>query len=221
MQYLPTAQYVEKYNKDYYMKIRLENINDYIEVENLTREAFWNLYRPGCFEHFVLHNLRKSDCFIPELDYVIEENGKIIAHIVYAKAYVKSDNGETFEVGIFGPVSVLPELQGKGYGSKLIQFTLNKAKETGIPLILICGNPAYYPRFGFESASRHGIYYEGLDKSEEAPFFMVKVIDEEASKKIVGTYSDPECYQVSEEETDEFDKNFPLKVKEKREGQLV
>lgn len=97
---------------------------------------------------------------------------------------------------------------------------MEKATEMGIPLILICGNPDYYHRFGFESASRYGIFYEGMDKTEESPFFMIKVLDAEKSKDIKGVYSDPECYQVKDEDMEQFDKRFPPKVKEIREGQL-
>ena len=157
--------------------IRLEQEEDYREVENLTREAFWNVYRPGCTEHLVLHNLRKEACFVPELDYVIEDDGKIIAHIAYAKGSLKTEDGRTETSLLFGPVSVLPEYQGRGYGSKLIQFTLEKARELGYPAVVITGNPAYYSRFGFEPAAKHGIYLHGMDKSQEAPFFLVKILD--------------------------------------------
>ncbi len=108
------------------MNIRLEKEEDYFEVEKLTREAFWNVYRPGCFEHLVIHKLRNDECFVKDLDYVIEEDGKIIANIVYAKAKIKLETGESREILIFGPVSVLPKYQNKGYGEKLIQYTIYK-----------------------------------------------------------------------------------------------
>lgn len=197
------------------MQIRLEKEQDYKEVENLTREAFWNVYRPGCFEHYVIHKLREDAAFLPELDYCAEENGKIIANIVYAKAKV-----DDFDVITFGPVSVLPEYQGKGCGAKLIRYTLEKAAAMGYPLVLITGNPDYYKKFGFESASKYGIFYEGMDRNEESPFFMVKILDAEKAKGLTGTYADPAVYQTDEKEVDEFDKIFPPKVKEVREGQL-
>jgi predicted N-acetyltransferase YhbS len=202
------------------MKIRLEEEKDYYEVENLTREAFWNLYRPGCFEHLVVHNLRKDKSFIKELDYVIEEDEKVIANIMYAKGNLTLDNGKTEDILIFGPVSVGPAYQKKGYGSEIINFTLNKAKEFGYPAVLITGNPEYYKKFGFVSASKYEIYYGEMDKSEEAPFFMIKVLDSSKIDNLKGTYKDPDCYNVDAKELEEFDKNFPPKVKEKREGQL-
>lgn len=202
------------------MKIRLENKNDYFEVENLTREAFWNVYRPGCFEHLVVHNLRKDKCFVKELDYVIEEKGKIIANIVYAKGNLKLENGNSKEILLFGPVSVLPEYQKQGYGKKIIQYTMQKAKELGFNEIVITGNPEYYRKYGFESASKYNIFYEGMDKSEELPFFMICILNRKKFNHTEGFYSDPECYNVDERELEEFDKKFPFKIKERREGQL-
>ena len=202
------------------MIIRLEEEKDYFEVENLTREAFWNVYRPGCFEHLVIHNLRKDKCFVKDLDYVLELNNQLIANIVYAKGNLKLDNGTNRDVLIFGPVSVLPEYQKKGYGEQLINFTMNKAKELGYNEIIITGNETYYKKYGFESCSIYNIYYEGLDKTLEYPFFMINIFDKSKFNINGATYSDPFCYNINENELKEFDKKFPNKIKEKREGQL-
>lgn len=201
------------------MKIRLEEEKDYFEVENLTREAFWNVYRPGCFEHLVIHKLRDDVSFVKELDYVIEENSKIIANIVYANGTITLSDGSKKDTLIFGPVSVLPEYQRKGYAKKIINYTLELAKEMGYSSVLITGKPDYYKKYGFESASKYEIYYEGMPKEDEAPFFMIKVLDE--SKLVKGIYSDPIIYNIDENELEEFDKQFPTKIKEKREDQLV
>lgn len=204
------------------MVIRLENEKDYYEVENLTREAFWNVYRPGCFEHFVIHKLRNEKYFVKELDFVLENDGKIIANIVYAKGKIKTDDGEEREVLLFGPVSVLPSFQKQGYGQKLIEFSIEKAKRLGYEAIVITGNPDYYKKYGFESCSKYGIYYDGMDKMEEAPFFMIKILDESKIKGLSGVYTDPDCYlQIDEKELEEFDKLFSFKKKEKLLGQLV
>ena len=202
------------------MIIRLEEEKDYFETENLTREAFWNLYREGCFEHLIIHNLRKDKSFVKELDYCIEIDNKIIANIVYAKGKLKLENGNIREILIFGPVSVLPEYQKKGYGEKLINYTIEKAKELGFDAIVIMGNPNYYKKFGFESCSKYKIYYEGLDKNEEAPFFMIKILNDNNIENLKGIYSDPDCYKADEKELEEFDKKFPFKIKEKIEGQI-
>lgn len=193
--------------------IRLEEEKDYREVENLIREAFWNVYQPGCMEHFIMHCLRKDACFVPELDYIIEEDGKILAQIAYAKGTLKKENGEEVPMLLFGPVGVLPECQKKGYGKQLIEYTLKKAKELHYPAVVITGSPEYYHRFGFESASKHGIYYNGMDKTEEFPFFMVKLLDEEKAGGLKGVYFDPACYFVKDEDVERFDKEFPEKVK--------
>ena len=202
------------------MIIRLEEEKDYFETENLTREAFWNVYREGCFEHLIIHNLRKDKSFVKELDYCIEIDNKIIANIVYAKGKLKLENGNIREILIFGPVSVLPEYQKKGYGEKLINYTIEKAKELGFDAIVIMGNPNYYKKFGFESCSKYKIYYEGIDKKEEAPFFMIKILNDNNIENLKGIYSDPDCYKADEKELEEFDKKFPFKIKEKIEGQI-
>lgn len=202
------------------MIIRKETEKDYFEVENLTREAFWNVYRPGCTEHLVLHNLRNDKCFVKDLDYVIEKDGKIIANIVYALAKIVDGESEK-EVLIFGPVSVSPEYQKQGYGEKIINFTLEKAKDLGYPAVIITGSPDYYGRFGFESCSSYGIYYEGLPKDNPAPFFMIKILDENKAKLLKGVYADPSCYTVDEKALEKFDGQFPPKIKEVKEGQLL
>lgn len=201
------------------MNIRLEETKDYFEVENLTREAFWNIYRPGCFEHLVINNLRNDESFVKELDYIIEKDNQIIANIVYVNGTLKQSNGFQRKVLTFGPVSVLPKYQKQGYGEKLINYTINKAKLLGYDAIIITGNPDYYQKYGFVSASKYEIYYEGMEK-EETPFFMIKILDENKVKELKGIYSDPKCYNIDELKLLEFDKLFPKKQKEKRENQL-
>jgi len=200
------------------MIIRLEKETDYQETENLTREAFWNVYRPGCFEHYLLHQLRQEKCFIPELNYVIEEDHKIIAHIAYAKGTLVKSDGTTADSVLFGPVSVRPDYQKKGYGSALIAYTLNEAAKMGIPTVVITGNPQYYQRFGFEPAMRHGIQLAGA--RTDFPFFMVKILDDKKAKTFTGIHHDPACYDVDEKEVDSFDSRFPKKEKKILPGQL-
>ena len=191
--------------------IRLEEPKDYREVEHLTREAFWNKYRPGCMEHYVLHCYRSRPEFVKELDYVVEEAGKIVAHIMYSYAQITGDDGRTVPILIFGPVSVLPEEQGKSYGSRLIRHTLDLAEKMGCGAVAITGDPGYYHRFGFVSGSRLGIYYDGVPRSEEAPFFMVKELKEGFLRDITGVYRDPEGYCVEDAAVDAFDADFPTK----------
>ena len=121
--------------------IRNEKENDYRAVEELVREAFWNLFVPGCHEHFILHNLRSSSDFIPELDFVAEKGGKIIGQIAYSHGIIECKQGEEKEVISFGPVSVLPAFQKQGIGSALIIHTINLARDMGYPAICIYGDP--------------------------------------------------------------------------------
>lgn len=200
------------------MMIRNEEVKDYFEVENLIREAFWNVYRPGCFEHYLVHKLRDDKVFVKELDYVIEEDGKIVASIFYAKGSVIDSNNTIHEALLFGPVGVLPEYQKKGYGEKLINYTMNRAKEFGYNYILITGNPNYYKKYGFVKATDYGISYDGMEG--DTPFFMIKVLNDNGDIP-KGVYREPDCYlNIDEEELESYDKLFPAKVKERRKGQL-
>lgn len=74
--------------------IHLETKEDYRQVENLTREAFWNVYRPGCTEHYVLHCYRGDPAFVPELDFVMELGGKMIGQIIYVRSEIECDDGK-------------------------------------------------------------------------------------------------------------------------------
>ncbi|RAP47219.1 MAG: GNAT family N-acetyltransferase [Methanosphaera sp. rholeuAM6] len=199
------------------MDIRLEQRTDYKEVELLIREAFWNIYRPGCYEHFIVHNLRYDSSFINQLDYIIEEDERIIAHIAYSSnKLITDENTET--VVTLGPICVHPDYQKQGYARKLMEHTLNLAQEMGIPYVFVVGIENFYSKFGFEDASKYGIQYNDL--TGDTPFFMVKVFDDEKIKSINGVYKDNELFKVDKEELDKFDEKFPPKQKEKHEGQL-
>ena len=139
------------------MNIRLETPADYSTVEQITREAFWNHHVPGCDEHYLAHVLRKAECFLPELDFIAEQNGTLVGNIMYTKAKIVGDDGAEYPVLSFGPISVMPEFQGRGVGGKLILHTLSLAKEMGHTAVLIYGDPDYYGRFGFVSAEQYRI----------------------------------------------------------------
>jgi predicted N-acetyltransferase YhbS len=189
--------------------LKPEEEKDYNAVENLTREAFWNIYRPGCDEHLLIHNMRKVKEFIKELDYVAIVNDEIAGNIVYAKAKVVDTNRE-YDVLTFGPVSVLPSYQKKGIGRKLIEYTIEKSKEMGFNAIIIYGNPKYYEKFGFKSSSEYkitdmkGNYNEALMALELHP---------KALENINGKFFEGEIYKVDKEELETFEKHFPYKEK--------
>ena len=195
------------------MELRLENEKDYFEVENLTREAFWDVYRPGCSEHLVLNKLRQADSFIKDLDYVLIEDGKIVGNIVYTKMFTGTERKMSDEVIAFGPISVHPDFQKKGLGKKLIEYTLDKAKCLGYKAVLITGDNNYYNPLGFESACRYHVYLPGTSEDDEAVFFMAKELEEGYLGNNNGIYDFDICFNVSAEELEIFDRKFPEKAK--------
>ena len=202
------------------IKIRLEKKEEYREVENLVREAFWNVYRPGCLEHFVLNRLRNNPDFIAELDYVMELNGKLIGQIVFMKAVLKADDGRDIPIVTMGPICITPELKRKGYGKVLLDYSLDKAARMGFGAVCIEGNIDFYGKSGFTYANEFGIRYHGLPEDEDASFFLCKELTPGYLDGIAGEYETPAGYFVDEAEADEFDKGFPYKRKLKQPGQL-
>lgn len=198
--------------------IRKIEERDYKEVEVLTREAFWNIYRPGCSEHLILHNIHEDKKSIQQLELIAEYGHKIVGHIVYTKGNMEGVDNEKFVA--FGPISILPEFQNKDIGSKLIKISLQKAKRLGFSAVFITGNEKYYSRFGFESASKYGIYLEGIPVEDQAPFFMVRCLKEDALSSVSGYFAFDSCYNIDEKELEEFDNGFEEKKKEVRDGQL-
>lgn len=194
------------------MEIRLENENDYREVEELVRDSFWNVYRPGAFEHYIVHHLRDDDSFIRRLAYVVETDNKIIGHINYSTGFIDY-GGDKIDAVVLGPVSVDKKHQNNCVGSKLISFTLSLAESRKIPFVLVIGDENYYHRFGFESASNYGIFLEGTDTSDECPFFMINVFDESVLRNDLGIFHNPQVFDVDEKEVDEFDRQFEFKEK--------
>lgn len=202
------------------IKIRLEKKEEYREVENLVRESFWNVYRPGCLEHFVLNQLRNNPDFIAELDYVMELNGKLIGQIVFMKAVIKADDGSNIPIVTMGPICITPELKRRGYGKVLLDYSLDKATKMGFGAVCFEGNIDFYGKSGFTYASEFGIRYHGLPEDEDASFFLCKELTPGYLDGITGEYETPTGYFVDEAEADEFDKGFPYKEKLKQPGQL-
>ena len=200
--------------------IRNERPSEYREVENLVRESFWNVYRPGCLEHYVLHCLRKDPAFIPELDFVMEVDGKLIGQCIYMHATIQADDGRTIPIVTMGPIGILPEYKRQGYGKALLDYSLDKAAEMGFGAICFEGNIAFYGKSGFTYASDFGIRYHGLPEGEDASFFLCKELIPGFLDGITGVYATPAGYYVDENECEVFDKDFPPKEKLKLPGQL-
>lgn len=200
--------------------IRNEQPQDYKQVENLTREAFWNVYRPGCVEHYVLHCLRSDRDFVPTLDFVMELDGRLIGQVVYVRSKIECTDGREVPIMTFGPISIAPEFKRKGYGKILLDYSMQKAKEEGAGALAITGNIDFYGKSGFVPAKTKGVRYAD---DPDADYFLIKELQDGFLDGIDGTYRDPECYFVAEKAPEEFevyDATFPPKEKLSLPGQL-
>ena len=208
------------------MIIRLEQTKDYYEVENLTREAFWNVYRPGCTEHYVLNQYRSNPDFILELDFVMEEDDRIIGHIMFSHAELALPDGTRKPSWTFGPISIHPDYKRKGYGLQLLQYALEKAREMGVGFLCMEGNIDFYKHAGFGLACRLGIHYHDMPHEEEVPFFLAQELIPgwlKANGIVEATYCPPKGYFVADEHPEAFEAyeaTFPPKEKLRLPGQL-
>jgi len=206
-------------NKNDYI-IRLERKEEYREVENLVRESFWNVYRPGCLEHYLLNQLRNDEAFVPELDFVMERDGRLIGQNVFMRTVIKADDGRDIPIMTMGPICISPEFKRQGYGKILLDFSLEKAAELGCGAVCFEGNIEFYGKSGFTYASEFGIRYNDMSENEDTSFFLCKELIPNYLNGVTGKYITPQGYYVSEQETEEFDKLFPYKEKLKLPGQL-
>ena len=203
--------------------IRPENKEEYREVENLVRESFWNIYCPGCREHYVLKMLRDDPDFVRELDFVMEKDGKLIGQNIFVRAKISADDGRDIPILTMGPICITPELKRRGYGKKLLDYSLEKAAELGYGAVCFEGNILFYGESGFKYASEFGIRYHGLPEGEDASFFLCKELIPGYLNGITGEYATPEGYFVCEKYPEDFEKyesEFPYKEKLKLPGQI-
>lgn len=200
--------------------IHLEEKSDYRAVENLTREAFWNVYRPGCMEHYVLHCYRNDPAFVPELDFVMELDGELIGQVIYVRSEINCDDGRKIPIMTFGPISIAPAFKRQGYGKLLLDYSMNQAEKLGAGALAITGNIDFYGKSGFVPAKTKEIRYAD---DPEADYFLIKELKQGFLNGISGTYKDPEGYFVCEKNPEAFEKyeaTFPAKQKLKLLGQL-
>ncbi|MDO5132208.1 MAG: N-acetyltransferase [Eubacteriales bacterium] len=205
-------------NVDY--TIRPEKKEDYREVENLVRESFWNVYRPGCSEHYVIHVLRDDPAFVKELDFVMEKDGRLIGQNMFMRTIIKADDGREIAVLTMGPIGITPELKRRGYGKKLLDYSLEKAAAAGFGAVLFEGNIGFYGNSGFTYAGRFGIRYHDLPEDADASFFLCKELIPGYLDGVTGVYQTPQGYYVDDADVEEFDGGFPHKEKLKLPGQL-
>ena len=200
--------------------IRSEKKAEYRKVENLLRESFWNVYKPGCSEHFVLHVLRDDPAFVKDLDFVMEKNGMLIGQNVFMRTVINSDDGRNIPVLTMGPICIASELKRRGYGKMLLDYSLEKAAEMGFGAVLFEGNRDFYGKSGFDYARRFGIRYHDLPEDADDSFFLCKELKPGYLDEVTGVYQTPQGYYVDDADVDEFDKEFPPKQKLKLPGQI-
>ena len=206
-------------NKNDYI-IRLERKEEQREVETLIREAFWNVYRPGCLEHYVINQLRSDEAFVPELNFVMEKDGQIIGQNMFMHAEIKADDGRNIPIMTMGPICITPQLKRKGWGKILLDYSLEKAAELGCGAVCFEGNIDFYGKSGFTYASEFGIRYDGLPEGADASFFLCKELTPGFLDGITGVYGPPKGYFVDEAAAEEFDRQFAPKEKLRLPGQL-
>ena len=204
--------------KDYI--IRPEERKDRREVENLIRESFWNVYRPGCSEHYVIHVLRDDPAFVKELDFIMEQDSRLIGQNMFMKTVIEADDGRVIPVLTMGPICITPELKRQGYGKALLDYSLEKAAELGFGAVLFEGNIGFYGKCGFDYASKFGIRYHDLPEGADSSFFLCRELIPGYLDEITGVYQTPKGYYVSDADVEEFDKDFPQKEKLKLPGQI-
>ncbi len=190
------------------MEIRIEKETEHRETETVVREAFWNVYVPGCDDHYMVHQMRTCKSFVPELNLVAIENGKIIGHVINLKSYIDGDDGNRYEVLSLGPIAVLPQYQRTGIGAQLIAEVKRIALQSGYRAILLCGNPAFYTKQGFEAAEKYGIR-----NSENMYFDALHVcgLYDGALEHLAGKYYEDKIYNTDPEDVKRFDADFPEK----------
>ena len=196
----------------YPVTIRNEAACDYTEVESLTRNAFWNVYVPGCFEHYLAHILRDHKDFIPELDLVAETtDGKIVGNVMYTKSRLVNQHNTALSVLTFGPLSVHPDYQRMGISKQLLEFSFDKAIQSGYPVIVIFGNPGNYVSRGFKSCKKYNVH--AADGSYPAAMLVKELV----SGTLYGTtwfYHESPAYAFDPAEAERFDAQFEAMKKE-------
>ncbi len=200
--------------------IRLETKEDYRAVENLVREAFWNVYRPGCSEHYVIHVLRNDPAFVKELDFVMERDGALIGQNMFMRTVIEADDGRVIPVLTMGPIGIAPSLKRQGYGKKLLDFSLERAAALGFGAVLFEGNIGFYGHSGFRYARSFGIRYHDLPEGADDSFFLCRELIPGYLDGVTGVYRTPQGYYVDERDVEEFDSAFPPREKLRLPGQI-
>lgn len=197
-------------------KIRNEQQEDFYKVEEIVRESFWNLYQPGCEEHLIVHHLRKSKDFVPDLTFVMEVRNEIVGYLTTSFVKIKNKTTEK-QMITFTVICISPKHQGKGLGKILINYSINEARRKGYTAVFIAGHRHIYERYGFEGTKKYGVcfpdgkYYKGL---------MVLPLISDGMKEISGSLYFSESLYVTPEDVEQFDKRFSYKEKKIKESHI-
>ena len=200
--------------------IRLEKKEDHRAVENLVRESFWNVYRPGCSEHYLIHVLRDDPAFVKALDFVMEKDCELIGQNMFMRTVINADDGRVIPVLTMGPIGITPKLKRQGYGKKLRDYSLEKAAAMGFGAVLFEGNIGFYGKSGFDYARNFGIRYHDLPEDADDSFFLCKELIPGYLDGVTGVYQTPQGYYVDDVDVEVFDKAFPPKEKLRLPGQF-
>ncbi|SHI27830.1 GNAT family N-acetyltransferase [Desulfosporosinus lacus] len=187
------------------IKIRKEEETDYERVEEITRKSFWNLYIPGCIEHYLVHVMRSRKDFLPELDLVIEVDNQIIGNSMYTKTKLIDESGEEKDILTFGPVCILPEYQRKGYGKKLMEYSFEQAAAFDYDVIVIFGNPNNYVSRGFKSCKKYNVC---LEDGTYPAAMMVKELKPDVLDGKKWVYYQSPVFEIDEQEAGRFDEGL-------------
>ena len=200
--------------------IRLERKEEHRAVETLIRESFFNVYRPGCLEHYVINQLRNDPAFVHELDFVMEKDGQLIGQNMFMRAVIHADDGREIPIMTMGPICIRSDLKRQGYGKMLLDYSLEKCAQLGCGALCFEGNIAFYGKSGFTDASEFGIRYHGLPEGADASFFLCRELIPGYLDGVTGVYAPPQGYFVDESAAEEFDRQFPYREKLVLPGQI-
>lgn len=196
--------------------IRNERESDYKTVEDITRKAFYNLYAPGCVEHYLVHTMRDHEDFIKELDFVIEVDGKVIGNVMYTKAKLVDKEGFEKAILTFGPICILPEYQRMGYGKKLLEHSFEKAIELGYDVIVIFGSPTNYVERGFKSCKKFNVC---IENGKFPAAMMVKELVPNVLDGRKWFYFDSPIMAISEKDAEKHDNTLEKMEKKYQKSQ--
>ena len=203
------------------IQIRPVRPEEYHAVEVLVRDAFWNVYRPGAIEHYVIHLLREAEGYVPELDLVLEMDGVLIGQSLYMQAEIALDGGGVLPVLCLGPIGIAPAWQRRGLGKRLLDEGLARAAALSYRAVCLEGNAAFYGQSGFVHGADLGLRYRDDADGTMAPYFLVRELQPGYLSGVCGVYAPPAVYFVDEVAAERYDAQFPPKEKKRLPGQLV